>query len=259
MLAYQRMQHPRPGRAEEVLPPPLNVPSGLPMSVPLWNPQPGTPRNCGKPWENHGKTMGKPWTTMGKPWKNTWNHIGTLAILANAGHSNASRDADHWCALPAKLHQPLQTASDEVNIGIPNQPLASRLCIWYCSSVRWGRPLRHKRTLVALVESGLKSPCDTWSYSPFCCNVIYIYYYVKRYVCVMNIPTQPRRSIFLGTLRKRTVAPCHSQHFWGGAACPETGDPKCTGLDPPNSPKWLLVDICPAAQQDIQGLELASK
>ena len=187
MVIFQRRQHPRPGRAEEVLPPPRNVPSGLPMSVPLWNPQPGTPRNCGKPWENHGKTMGKPWEnhgkTMGKPWENhgqLWenhgktheNHIGTLAILANAGHSNASRDADHWCALPAKLHQPLQTASDEVSIGVPNQPRASRLCIWYCSSVRWGRPLRHKRTLVALVESGLKSPCDTWSYSPFCCNVI---------------------------------------------------------------------------------------
>ena len=48
-------QHSRPDRVEEVLPPPLNVPSGLPMSVPLWNPQPGTPRTCRKPPTKPGK------------------------------------------------------------------------------------------------------------------------------------------------------------------------------------------------------------
>ena len=113
MLAYQRMQHPRPGRAEEVLPPPLNVPSGLPMSVPLWNPQPGTPRNCGKPWENHGKTMDNYGKTMEKHMK-PHRDLGNLgkcwtfkciqgcrslvcpACKVTSAFANSKRRSKHW-------------------------------------------------------------------------------------------------------------------------------------------------------------------
>ena len=207
--------------------------------------------NYGKTMENHMKTH-RDLGNLGKC--RTFKCIqGCRSLVCPAckvtsAFANSKRRSKHW--------YPKSAAS-----------IKAVHLVLFLSSLR-PSPSR-QRSLVALVESGLKSPCDTWSYSPFCCNVI-LYYVILCYVCVMNIPTQPRRSILNGALCESVpshrVTPNISEvflFFWGslqvGAACPETGDPKCTGFDPPNSPKWLLVDICPAAQQDIQGLQLASK